>query len=67
LTCHNDFSVCFDPLPKVPLLLVFNDADGEFPADCSVLFEKRARSYLDMECPPMVGGALVQYLKDKSE
>jgi len=62
-----DFAACFDPLPRVPLLLVFNDADEEFPAQCSVLFEKRARNYLDMECLAMVGGALVQYLKDKSE
>ena len=62
-----DFSACFDPLPRVPVLLVFNDADEEFPAQCSVLFEKRARNYLDMECLAMVGGALVQYLKDKSE
>jgi hypothetical protein len=34
-----DFSMQFDALPKIPLLLLFNDKDDEFPAQCSVLFE----------------------------
>jgi hypothetical protein len=58
-----DVSVCFDVLPKVPSLLLFNDKDDEFPAQCSVLFEKRADKYLDMECLAMAGMLLSEYLR----
>jgi hypothetical protein len=58
-----DVSIKFDVLPKVPLLLLFNDRDEEFPAQCSVLFEKRTEKYLDMECVAMVGMLLYEYLK----
>ena len=40
-------SMQFDPLPRVPLLLLFNDEDDEFPASCCLLFERRAERYLD--------------------
>ena len=58
-----DVSVCFDALPKVPTLLLFNDKDDEFPAQCSVLFEKRADKFLDMECLAIVGMLLSGYLR----
>ena len=54
------------PLPKVPVLLLFNDADDEFPADCKVLFERRAEHYLDMECLAILGNILADYLKKAS-
>ena len=57
-----DFIGTFAPLPRVPVLLLFNDADKDFPAQCSVLFENRARHYLDMECLSMVGTLLVERL-----
>lgn len=60
-----DFSMQFDALPKLPLLLLFNDQDEEFPAQCSVLFEKRAEKYLDMECLAMVGMLFAEYLKSE--
>ena len=58
-----DLSLRFDALPRVSLLLLFNDKDEEFPAQCSVLFEKRAEKFLDMECLAMVGMLLFEYLK----
>jgi hypothetical protein len=58
-----DLSIQFNALPKVPVLLLFNDADDEFPALCLVLFEKRTEKYLDMECVAMVGMLLFEYLK----
>ena len=61
-----DVSIKFDVLPKVPLLLLFNDKDEEFPAQCSVLFERRIEKYLDMECVAMVGMLLYNYLSDLS-
>ncbi|MBC2711395.1 MAG: DUF3786 domain-containing protein [Desulfosarcina sp.] len=45
----------FTPLPKTPLLLVFNDADDDFPASASLLFEKRASTYLDAESQAVLG------------
>ena len=57
----------FDILPKIPLLLLFNDKDEEFPAQCSLLFQKKAESYLDMECLAILGwfltDALIQALE----
>jgi len=51
------------PLPKVPVLLLFDDADEEFPAQCKVLFERRAEHYLDPECLAIIGTLLNHYLK----
>ena len=58
-----DLSLQFNALSKVPLLLLFNDKDEEFPAQCSVLFEKRVEKLLDMECLAMVGMLFCEYLK----
>jgi hypothetical protein len=58
-----DLSLQFDALSKVSLLLLFNDKDKEFPAQCSVLFEKRVEKLLDMECLAMVGMIFCDYLK----
>jgi hypothetical protein len=49
-------------LPKIPLYLLFNDADDEFPAECRVLFERRAEKYLDMECLAIAGWLLTDCL-----
>ena len=49
-------------LPKIPILLLFNGADDEFPARCTMLFERRAEKYLDMECLAIAGWALSAYL-----
>jgi len=52
----------FDPLPHVPLILLFNDADEEFPAQGLLLFERRARKYLDMECLAILAWLLTDLL-----
>jgi hypothetical protein len=44
------------------MLLLFNDADNEFPADCRILFEVRVESYLDMESVAILGGMLAHRL-----
>jgi hypothetical protein len=41
--------------------------DEDFPADCSLLFEKQAASYLDMECLAMIGMVLAQRLAGKDD
>ena len=58
-----DLGLQFDALSKIPLLLLFNDKDEEFPAQCSLLFEKRVEKLLDMECLAMVGMLFCEYLK----
>jgi hypothetical protein len=58
-----DLSMQFDALPQVPVVLLFNDADDEFSAKSSVLFERRAEDYLDPECLAMVGRLLFTCLK----
>jgi len=59
-----DLAIRFPALPKVNLLMLFNDRDDEFPADCSILFEKHADAYLDMECLAMLGMVLATWLKN---
>ena len=61
-----DLYMQFDALPKIPLLLLFNDQDDEFPAQCGVLFEKRTEKFIDMECLAMVGVLFFEYLKKES-
>jgi hypothetical protein len=53
----------FTALPKIKLLLLFNDSDDEFPASCSVLFQKQAEEYLDPESLIMIGIAFTNRLK----
>ncbi len=60
-----DLSYVFQPLPRVKIYLSFNDQDEEFPADCSLLFEKQAARYLDMECLAIIGMLLAEYLAMK--
>ncbi len=59
-----DLFMQFDALPQVPVILLFNDADDEFPAQSSVLFERRAEKYLDPECLAMAGRLLFTRLKE---
>lgn len=57
-----DLVRCFQALPKVPVLLLFNDAEDMFPAQCSVLFQSDCAGYLDMESVVMVGTSLMVFL-----
>jgi Domain of unknown function (DUF3786) len=58
-----DVALQFAALPKVPMVMLLNDADDEFPSQCSVLFERRAEAYLDAECLAMLGSLLFTLLK----
>jgi len=61
-----DLSITFDLLPKIPVLLRFNDRDDEFPAQCSVLFRQSAESYIDMESLAIGGTFLAGVLINRS-
>jgi hypothetical protein len=52
----------FDILPKIPILLLFNDEDEEFPAQGALLFQQKAAGYLDMECLAILGWLLTDAL-----
>jgi len=52
----------FQGLPKVPVILLFNDAEEGFAAQCTLLFERSAGFYLDMESVAMLGATLAHWL-----
>lgn len=45
-------------LPRVPVYVLFNDAEEGFAAQCTLLFERRAANYLDMESLTILAGTL---------
>jgi hypothetical protein len=53
-----DLSLHFYALPRIPVILNFNDSDEMFPASCSILYKQTAEHYLDMECLAMTGTLL---------
>ena len=57
-----DVSMAFEVLPRISLLLLYNDKDKEFSAQCSVLFQKHAEFYLDPESLAMTGAGLARRL-----
>ncbi len=58
-----DVIMQFNALPQISLLMLFNDGDDEFPAQCSVLFQKHAEYYLDPESLAMTSAFLASSLK----
>ena len=58
-----DVAAAFRGLPRIPLLLLFNDVDDEFAAQTTILFERRAELFLDAECLAMLGGYLTKNLR----
>ena len=58
-----DQAAVFDALPRVPMLMLFNDSEDGFEASCSILFRKSVETYLDMECVGMLGAQLAAQLK----
>jgi hypothetical protein len=62
---HNaDLAYRFEPLPKMPLLLLFWDEDKEegFDSQTKVLFDESALEYLDLEGLTFVAEKLAQNL-----
>jgi hypothetical protein len=59
-----DAALRFDVLPRVPVVVQLNEADDDFPAGCTVLFERRAECYLDAECLAVLGRYCFVMLRD---
>lgn len=62
-----DVAVVFRILPRIAVLLLFNDADDEFPSQTTLLFERRADRFLDAECLAILAGYLPVWLKKAEE
>ncbi len=58
-----DRAIQFDALPTISLLILFNDRDAMFPAECKILFQAQAENYLDPESLLMVAASLALFLK----
>lgn len=58
-----DAAAVFDTLPRVPMLMLFNDSEDGFEASCSILFRRSGEAYLDMECVGILGAQLAAGLK----
>ena len=58
-----DLAIQFTALPRISLLLLFNDGDEEFSAKCTVLFQKHAEYYLDPESLAVTSACLARNLQ----
>lgn len=57
-----DLSANFRALPRVPIILNFNDTDELMPAKAGFLFHDDAESYLDLECLTIISTYLTGLL-----
>lgn len=53
----------FYGLPRIPVILLFNDAEEGFDAQCTLLFRNDVQHYLDMESLAMLAGLLANDLQ----
>ena len=49
-------------LSRMPMLVLFNDGDEDFPPKSTILFRESAGTYLDPECLGILGVSVVQSL-----
>lgn len=52
----------FDILPKIPLKIVFYEADDEFPTNIQIMLDKTAIQFLEFECLAFMVGCFVRAL-----
>jgi hypothetical protein len=52
----------FDVLPKIPLQLVFYEADDDFPAEIQIMLDRTAVQFLEFECLAFMVGCFVRAL-----
>ncbi len=59
------YTLCreFPALPGIRIMLLFNDADEEFPAEARILFPDNVAAFLDMECLAILGWLLKDFLR----
>jgi hypothetical protein len=52
----------FNVLPKIPLKIVFYEADDEFPTNIQIMLDKTALQFLEFECLAFMVGCFVRAL-----
>ncbi len=52
----------FGVLPKIPLKIVFYEADDDFPVDIQIMLDKTALQFLEFECLAFMVGCFVRAL-----
>jgi hypothetical protein len=52
----------FDVLPKIPLKIIFYNADDEFPVNIKIMLDKTALRFLEFECLAFMVGCFVRSL-----
>jgi hypothetical protein len=57
----------FDILPKIPLKLVFYEADDDFPAEIQIMLDRTAIQFLEFECLAFMVGCFVRALIKTSQ
>jgi len=57
----------FDVLPKIPLKIVFYEADDEFPVNIQIMLDKTATNYLEFECLAFMVGCFVRALIETAQ
>lgn len=60
-----DIDTIIEALPRIPLRLVFNDADDEFPASCTALLDRTVETFIDGESLAVLGAIFTSRLKEK--
>jgi len=56
------WSWLFFPFPKMPLKLIYHEADEEFEAEFRLLYDNRCTDFMEFEAVAFVGGILVDEL-----
>ena len=57
-----DVDLIIPALPRIPVRLLFNEQEEEFPASCLVLLQKSAEIYLDAESLAVLGALVYRRL-----
>lgn len=57
----------FEAFPKIPLKLIFEEADEEFEPDFHVMFDSRSIEYMEFEALGFLGGILIHDLLGQKE
>jgi hypothetical protein len=57
----------FEVLPKIPLKIIFYEADDEFPVDIQMMLDKTALQFLEFECLAFMVGCFVRALIKTAE
>jgi len=60
--CDGGHRWTLQALPKIPVRLVFYEADEEFPADIQIWLDRTAPRFMEFECLAFLTGCFVKAL-----